>query len=92
MGCWRQPHPSAGRIPSDQGYRYFVQSLAGQVDLSAEEKATIRHQFFQAPPELDEWVELAAVLLARSLGLLAVVAPPRARRLAVRRVGVDSPQ
>ena len=85
-GLLRQPHPSAGRIPSDQGYRYFVQSLAGQVDLSAEEKATIRHQFFQAPPEWDEWVELAAVLLARSLGLLAVVAPPRARRLAVRRV------
>ena len=83
-GLLRQPHTSAGRVPSDEGYRFFVSSLMGQVELGQTEKATIRHQFFQAPPELDEWVDLAAVLLSRSLGLLAIVAPPRAARLQVR--------
>ncbi len=85
-GLLTQPHTSAGRVPSDQGYRYFVESLMGPVRLTQHEQATIRHQFFQAPPELDEWVDLAAVLLARSLGLMAIVAPPRAEELQVRRL------
>lgn len=85
-GLLTHPHTSAGRVPSDEGYRFFVESLMGQVDLSGEEKATIRHQFFQTAPELDEWLDLAAVLLARSLGLLAIVTPPRARQLRVRQL------
>ena len=85
-GLLTHPHTSAGRVPSDSGYRLFVQSLMGHVDLSADEKATIRHQFFQASPELDEWLELAAVMLARSLGLLAVVSQPRVPEVRVRRL------
>ena len=83
-GLLRQPHTSAGRVPSDRGYRFFVESLMVPGNLSDDEQATIRHQFYQTPPELDEWVELAAVLLARSLGLMAIVAPPRAHELQVR--------
>ncbi len=85
-GLLTHPHTSAGRVPSETGYRLFVESLMGQVDLAGEEKATIRHQFYQTAPELDEWLDLAAVVLARSLGLLAIVAPPRARELRVRQV------
>ena len=85
-GLLTHPHTSAGRVPSDRGYRVYVESLMDPADLTAEEKATLRYQFYQAAPELDEWAELAAVLLARSLGLLAVVAPPRARELRVRHV------
>lgn len=85
-GLLMHPHTSAGRMPSAAGYRFFVESLMGQVDLPGDEKATIRHQFFQTAPELDEWLDLAAILLARSLGLLAIVAPPRARELRVRQV------
>ncbi len=83
-GLLEQPHTSAGRVPSDRGYRMFVESLMGQTDLPVEEKATIRHQFYQAAPELDEWADLAAALLARSLGLLALVSPPRSRELRVK--------
>ena len=83
-GLLEQPHTSAGRVPSDRGYRLFVESLMGQTDLPVEEKATIRHQFYQAAPELDEWADLAAALLARSLGLLALVSPPRSRELQVK--------
>ena len=83
-GLLEQPHTSAGRVPSDRGYRMYVESLMGQADLPGDEKATIRHQFFQAAPELDEWADLAAGLLARSLGLLALVSPPRSRELQVK--------
>ena len=75
-GFLTHPYTSAGRIPSDLGYRSYVESLMGPVELAAEEKATIRHQFYQAAPELDEWAKLAAVLLARSLGLVAIVTLP----------------
>jgi len=89
-GLLEQPHTSAGRVPSDLGYRYFVESLMGQADLPVDEQATIRHQFFQAAPELDEWADLAAGLLARSLGLLALVSPPRSRELRVKHLELIS--
>lgn len=89
-GFLTHPYTSAGRIPSDLGYRSYVESLMGPVELAAEEKATIRHQFYQAAPELDEWAKLAAVLLARSLGLVAIVTPPRSDDLRVRRVELVS--
>lgn len=89
-GLLQQPHTSAGRVPSDLGYRFFVESLMGQADLPSEEKATIRHQFFQSTPELDDWADLAAGLLARSLGLLALVSPPRSRELQVKHLELIS--
>ena len=49
-GLLEQPHTSAGRVPSDLGYRYFVESLMGQADLPVDEQATIRHQFFRRRP------------------------------------------
>jgi transcriptional regulator of heat shock response len=40
-GYLTQPHTSAGRIPTDKGYRYFVDRLMGQEELSADEKAWV---------------------------------------------------
>ena len=85
-GLLTHPHTSAGRVPSDRGYRFYVESLMRQAALPDAEQATIRHQFYQAQPEVDEWADLAAGLLARSLGLLALVAPPHAHELRVRQI------
>lgn len=46
-GYLRQPHTSAGRVPTEEGYRYFVRQLMGHIDLPAETKRTITHQFYQ---------------------------------------------
>jgi heat-inducible transcriptional repressor len=89
-GLLTHPHTSAGRVPSDQGYRFYVESLMGPAELAPDVQATIRHQFYQAAPELDEWGKLAAVLLARSLGLVAIVTPPRSHDLRVRHVELVS--
>ena len=40
-GYLRQPHTSAGRVPTEEGYRYFVQRLLGETELPAAEKRTI---------------------------------------------------
>lgn len=79
-GVLRQPHTSAGRVPTEEGYRYFVRRLIGENDLSHDEKRMISHQFHQAPPEVDEWVRLAASILAQTSRVASVVTTPRPER------------
>ena len=77
-GLLFQPHTSAGRIPTDLGYRYFVEHLMLESALSMDEQRQIRHQFYQVQYQLDEWVRLTASVLSRALQSAAVVTPPRA--------------
>jgi heat-inducible transcriptional repressor len=73
-----QPHTSAGRIPSDSGYRYYLEALMRPHDPPAAVQQTIRHQFHQAAGETDEWAHLAAAVLAARLSYVSVVTPPQA--------------
>jgi heat-inducible transcriptional repressor len=76
MGYLRQPHTSAGRVPTEEGYRYFVSQMMNQAELPASIQATISHQFFQARPGVDQWMTLAASVLAhQSQGVSVVTAP-----------------
>ena len=77
-GYISHPHTSAGRVPSDKGYRHFVQTLMGEPDLPGEEKLRILHQFHQATSEMAEWLQLAASVLSHSVRNLAVVTAPHA--------------
>jgi heat-inducible transcriptional repressor len=43
MGYLAQPHTSAGRVPSDKGYRLYVDELMKAKELTAEETETIKH-------------------------------------------------
>ena len=76
-GYISHPHTSAGRVPSDQGYRYYVEMLMGEPNVSTDERRRILHQFHQSTAELSEWLRLAASVLAQSLRNLAVVSGPR---------------
>ena len=80
-GYITHPHTSAGRVPSDQGYRYFVETLMGEPQLPLEEKLRILHQFHQATSEVPEWLELAAAVLAQAVHNVAVVTVPRVSRV-----------
>ena len=71
-----QPHTSAGRIPTDRGYRYYVEALMREEQLPQAVQQTIRHQFHQAARELEEWAHLAAAILATRLQNVAVVTAP----------------
>src|SRR5216683_259612 len=72
-----QPHTSAGRVPTDLGYRYFVEHLMQESALSLDEQRLIRHQFYQVQDQLDQWVRLTASVMARLLHSAAVMTPPR---------------
>src|SRR6202521_4363536 len=73
-----QPHTSAGRVPTDLGYRYFVEYLMHESALSLNEQRLIRHQFYQVQDQLDQWVRLTASVMARLLHSAAVMTSPRA--------------
>lgn len=77
-GLIYQPHTSAGRVPTDLGYRYFVEHLVEESTLSLDEQRLIRHQFYQVQDQLDQWVRLTASVMARLLHSAAVMTPPRA--------------
>lgn len=79
MGYIGQPHTSGGRVPTEQGYRYFVQRLVGDFELPIFEQQTIRHQFHQARIEMEQWMRLAAAILANLSQGASFVTPPRPR-------------
>ncbi len=76
-GYIMQPHTSAGRVPSDKGYRYFVEFLMPEQALSPEEQRMIDHQFYQVQLDTDQWVRLAAAVLARAAMNAAVITAPK---------------
>ena len=78
MGLLTHPHTSAGRIPTDRGYRYFIEHLMEWQPLPSEEQRMIQHQFYQVRSDRGEWPRLAAAALARLAHSAAMVAPPRA--------------
>ncbi len=78
MGYLTHWHTSAGRVPTDAGYRFFVENLMDWTPLPANEQRTIRHQFYQVRTELDQWIQLAGAVLARTAQNASVVTPPRA--------------
>lgn len=77
MGYLRQPHTSAGREPTEMGYRYFVQRLIGETELPIAEQNTISHQFYQARGDIEQWMRLAASVLAHHGRGASLVTAPR---------------
>lgn len=75
-GYITRQHPSAGSIPSDKGYRYYVESL-GEIELPLVEQILISHLFHQVERELEEWLRLAAKLIAQLVHNMAVVTTPK---------------
>lgn len=80
-----QPHTSAGRVPTDKGYRLFVDRLATIKPLSAPERRAIE-TFMEDAVDLDDVVDRAVRLLAQLTHQVAVVQYPSLRRTALRHV------
>ena len=85
-GLISHPHTSAGRIPSHEGYRYYVRSLMNERELSLEEKVRVLHQFQQSAQELEHWMGLAASVLAQSLKNVALVTEPRVGEVRLKQI------
>ncbi|GAA4848172.1 heat-inducible transcriptional repressor HrcA [Kitasatospora terrestris] len=84
-GYIQQPHTSAGRIPTDKGYRLFVDRLAEVKPMSAPERRAIRH-FLESAVDLDDVVARTVRLLAQLTRQVAVVQYPSLTRSTVRHI------
>lgn len=84
-GYITQPHTSAGRIPTDKGYRLFVDRLATVKPLSAAEKRAIS-SFLAGAIDLDDVVGRTVRLLAQITRQVAIVQYPAASSAQVRHV------
>ncbi len=91
-GHLTHPHTSAGRVPTHEGYRYFVERLLGEVELPLLERLTIVHQFHQARQNLEQWMPLAASTLARTARGAALVTAPHSRRAQYKHLQLISTQ
>jgi heat-inducible transcriptional repressor len=85
-GYLTHPHTSAGRIPTAEGYRYFVKHLMEESMLPLSERRMIEHQFHQVDMELEQWIKLTATILASRSSTASLVTAPRARRSRLKRV------
>jgi heat-inducible transcriptional repressor len=90
QGYIQHPHTSAGRVPTTKGYRYFVERLMGQVELPLNERLMIQHQFHQVEGDQDQWLRLAAAILARALPSAALVIPPTTAQCHLKQVQLVS--
>lgn len=76
LGYIAAPHTSAGRIPTAQGYRYFVHSLMENGALTVSEREHIAARFRAQPLILEQWMKQAATILARTAQIASLVTPP----------------
>ena len=92
MGYLRQPHTSAGRVPTEEGYRFFVGELMHQVDLPPAVQHTISHQFFQARHDIEQWMRLAASILAHQSQSVSLITAPHAEKARYKHLELISTQ
>jgi heat-inducible transcriptional repressor len=77
-GYIKAPHTSAGRIPTEDGYRYFVKRLLPITGLTPAEQTGITKRLQGPPLATEQWMRLAATILARTARSAALVTPPTA--------------
>ncbi|HWJ03297.1 MAG TPA: heat-inducible transcriptional repressor HrcA [Verrucomicrobiae bacterium] len=73
MGLIEQPHTSAGRIPSNSGYRYYVDCLMQKTSLSEKEKTVIEDIIFQKIKKIQGLVHETSRLLSQVTNLTSMV-------------------
>ncbi|HUJ95205.1 MAG TPA: heat-inducible transcriptional repressor HrcA [Terriglobales bacterium] len=82
-GYLDQPHTSAGRVPSPEAYRYYVEQLTGETHLSSESEDLIQHEL-QGISDVQEFMERTShvlSLISHNVGITAVVSGARKNAL-----------
>lgn len=76
MGFLEQPHTSAGRIPSDKGYRFYVDSLMDQHEVPMSLEHLIKEKYLAKKQEVQEIFQAASRVLSNITRYTAIVASP----------------
>lgn len=87
MGYLAQPHTSAGRIPTDFGYRAFVDELLSESDPDNGEDALAR-ELRESASDLDDLMDRTSQALARFTDCMTLLVPPRILSVDIRLVNL----
>jgi len=79
-GLLSHPHTSAGRTPTEAGYRYFVHHLMMEAEPTAAERTRIRGEFNIARREMEKWLHVGTAALVRTSQSAALATAPRSAR------------
>jgi heat-inducible transcriptional repressor len=79
LGLIEQPHTSAGRIPSDSGYRYYVDYLMDPVILTEDEQNNINQEIKNRLNEVQEIIEYTGKLISQVTSLTSLILGPKSR-------------
>src|SRR2546423_7274602 len=89
-GYLQQPHTSAGRIPTDRGYRYFVDFLMEAEAASPTIRRTVRQEFESAPRSVDGILEKAAMVLSQVTENVSLVTAPEVSESRIKHIDLVS--
>ena len=88
LGYLEQPHTSAGRIPSELGYRFYVDTLVTQYDATSREATELDKMLTVKKAEIDKILENARKVVSAMTNYTALSLQPRPASIAVRRYQV----
>ncbi|MDF2532927.1 MAG: heat-inducible transcription repressor HrcA [Clostridia bacterium] len=80
MGYIEQPHTSAGRIPSDKGYRLYVDQMMGQQSLNKSQDDMIKKEFTDTLGEIDRLIKHASKLLSQMTQYTSIITTPQVKK------------
>lgn len=80
LGLLLQPHTSAGRVPSEDGYRLYVDSLMQANVLDIKQKDLIRKLLLHRVIEIDDVIEQAVSIMADMTGLVSMISLPQFKK------------
>lgn len=85
-GYISRPHVSSGGVPSDLGYRYYVESLPEAPQLPMDLRERVDRDLAQTEPDIGAWSKRCAAILSRLTENLAIVTAPRAQFPRLKRI------
>lgn len=80
LGLLQQPHTSAGRVPSEEGYRLYVDTLMQNYDLDIKQQDLIRKLLLHRVIEIDDVILQAAKIMADMTGLVGLISLPQFKK------------
>ncbi len=86
MGYLQQPHTSAGRIPSDKGYRFYVNELMSGYEVSQNDIDILAGAMEVKLNQLDKVIRQASVLLSQLTNYTAVLMTPEMKHGAIKTI------
>ncbi|NLM43036.1 MAG: heat-inducible transcription repressor HrcA [Clostridiales bacterium] len=93
MGYIEQPHTSAGRVPSDKGYRLYVDELMDKRTVNKQEHEFIRKEFMEVVGEIDMLIKHASRILSAMTNYASIAMAPQFKRTSLKHlqlIKVDS--